>query len=204
MSTLNLNDPLSSALFGKTRIAVLSLLYGHVDETFYLRQIVRTTGSGLGAVQREVAHLTKAGIVKRMLRGSQVYYQANPQCAIFDDLKRLITKTSGMGDILRSALEPLSDHIRVAFIYGSVARSQVRNISDVDLMVIGDTTFQEVVSALSPAQETISREINPTVYPPSEFRKKLLAGHHFLQTVMSGSKLFIKGDQRELTRMVKE
>jgi hypothetical protein len=41
---------LSSILFGKTRRAILSLLYGHPDESYYLRQIVRTTGFGLGPV----------------------------------------------------------------------------------------------------------------------------------------------------------
>ena len=39
-------------MFGKTRQAVLSLLYGHADESFYLRQIVRVAGGGMGAVQR--------------------------------------------------------------------------------------------------------------------------------------------------------
>jgi transposase-like protein len=54
MSTLIVTDNLSKTLFSKTRRAVLSLLYSHVDDAFYLRQIVRTAGVGLGAVQREL------------------------------------------------------------------------------------------------------------------------------------------------------
>jgi len=52
MSTINKNESLSATLFGKTRRAVLALLYSHVDESFYLRQIVRAAGVGMGAVQR--------------------------------------------------------------------------------------------------------------------------------------------------------
>jgi hypothetical protein len=76
--------------------------------------------------------------------------------------------------------------------------------SDVDLMVIGKTGFSEVVSALDNAQQLIGREINPTVYPSSEFQLKLSKGHHFLTTVLSETKLFLIGDQRELARLAKK
>ena len=72
MDTRYQYDGLGSVLFGKTRRAVLSHLYGHVDEAFYLRQIVRDTGTGLGAVQREVAKLHTAGILTRERQGHQV------------------------------------------------------------------------------------------------------------------------------------
>ena len=79
-------------------------------------------------------------------------------------------KTAGVGEVLREALAPLADRISVAFIYGSVARAEQRSSSDVDLMVVGDVSFGEVVSALETAQKTLAREINPTVYSPAEFR----------------------------------
>ena len=58
MSTHPHRDNLSETLFGKTRRAVLSLLYSHIDDAFYLRQIVRAAGVGLGAVQRELKQLS--------------------------------------------------------------------------------------------------------------------------------------------------
>ncbi|MBI4490867.1 MAG: winged helix-turn-helix transcriptional regulator, partial [Deltaproteobacteria bacterium] len=198
MDTTSPNDSLSAALFGKTRRAVLSLLYSHADEAFYLRQLARAAGVGLGAVQREVKRLSEAGILQRTGRGQHVYYQANPQCPLFSELRSLVVKTSGVGDVLRSALTPLSSRVRVAFIYGSVARRTERRDSDVDVMVVGDVTFGEVVSALRPAQETLGREINPTVYPPGEFRSKLRANHHFLKSVVRETRLFLIGDEREL------
>jgi predicted nucleotidyltransferase/DNA-binding transcriptional ArsR family regulator len=204
MSTDNITDTLSAALFGKTRLAVLSLLYSHVDEAFYLRQIVRRVSAGLGAVQRELSTLTKAGIVVRMVRGRQVYYQANSQCPIFPELKGLIMKTSGAADVLKSSLGLLADRIDAAFIYGSVARSEENRQSDMDLLVVGEVPFAEVVSALDQAQNILGREINPAVYPRAEFVSKLSAGHHFLKTVMAGPKLFIIGDRRELTRLAKK
>jgi len=201
MSTLPFASNLSSALFGRTRRAVLALLYGHPDEAYYLRQLVRSAGLGLGAVQREVARLAGAGIIQRTARGRQVYYQANPGCPLFAELKSLVVKTAGAGDVLRAALVPLAGQIRVAFIYGSFARTEQKSTSDVDLMVIGDATFGDVVSALGAAQETLSREINPTVYLPSEFKSKLKANHHFLSSVVKNEKVFVIGDAHELARL---
>ncbi len=204
MSTNGFKDNISQTLFGKARQAVLSLLYSHADEAFYVRQIVRTAGVGVGAVQRELKELSDAGIIERIVRGRQVYYQANPRCPIFEELKALVNKTVGIAAILQAALTPLADRIRLAAIYGSVARSEERRGSDVDLLVVGDVTFAEVVSALDHAQKTINREINPTVYPPDEFRSRLLTGHHFLTGILKKPVLFLIGDERELERMAKK
>ena len=204
MSTLPSTDNLSRTLFSKTRRAVLSLLYSHVDEAFYLRQIARAAGVGLGAVQRELKQLSDAGIIQRVVRGQQVYYQADPRCPVFAELKKLVVKTVGVGAALQAALVPLGDRINVAFIYGSIARSEERQNSDVDVLVVGKVTFGEIVSSLKEAQKTIGREINPTVYPPAEFRSKLAAGHHFLNAVLKEPMLFLIGDKRELARLAKK
>ncbi len=202
MSTPFKTDSLSATLFGKTRRAVLALLYSHVDELFYFRQIARTAGVGLGAVQRELKKLSEAGIIRRTVRGQQVYYQANPECPVYAELKSLVVKTVGVGDVLRAALAPVADRINVAFLFGSLVRGEERSSSDTDVMVVGDVTFAEVVSVLGSVQETVRREINPLVYPPEEFRIKLAADHHFLKQVLEGPKSFLVGDEHELAKLV--
>lgn len=208
MSTNKLNaemmvnkDYLSETLFGKTRRSVLSILYGHVDESFYLRQLARVAGGGMGAVQREVKALTAAGIIVRTGKNMQTYYQANSSCPIFGELKSIIMKTAGIGDLMKVALTPLAERIQIAFVYGSLVRGDENRRSDVDIMIIGDVTFAEVVERISNVQQTINREINPTVYPVEEFQKKLAAGHHFIKSVYECEKLFLIGDKHDLARM---
>lgn len=201
MSTQVSSFSLSNVLFGRTRRAILGLLYGHPDEAYYLRQLVRSAGLGLGAAQREVKRLAEAGIIRRTVQGHQVYYQANPECPLFGELKSLVVKTAGAADALRDGLASLGSRIRVAFIYGSVAGLKQKSGSDVDLMVIGDVSFGDVVAALGAAQELLHREINPTVYSPAEFKRKLKARHHFLSSVLKTEKVFVMGDQHELARL---
>jgi DNA-binding transcriptional ArsR family regulator len=199
-------DPTSSAtvLFGKTRRSVLALLFGHPDEAFHMRQIARLAGVGQGAVQRELRRLSRAGIVTRRVEGRHVYYQANPGCPIFAELRGIVVKTMGIADVLRTALAGVADSIRFAFLYGSVVRGSFQLSSDVDVLVVGRVTFAEVVAALAPTQEMLQREVNPSVYPPEEFQKKLMDGNHFLTTVIHEPKVFLVGGENELAEVVGE
>lgn len=197
-------DPLATALLGKTRQAVLALLFGHTDRAFYLRQIVRLTGAGHGAVQRELARLVAVGILKRSADGHQVYFRVNSDCPIFADLKGLLLKTAGVAGVLREHLQPLTARIVVAFLYGSLAAGRESAESDVDVLVVGKVSFGDVVKALAPAQDMLAREVNPTIYPPAEFRRKLAKGYHFIRAVLDGPKVFLVGSADELTRLAEE
>ncbi len=204
MGTIIRNDRVGAALFSKNRRAILALLYGHADREFYLRQIVRASGGGLGAVQRELKQLVAAGLIRRTPRDKQVYFQADPDCPVFEELRSLVVKTAGVADVLKAGLGPLADRILVAFVFGSVARCEEKRGSDVDILVVGDVSFSEVVASLADAQDNLRREVNPTVYPPDEFKSKVAGGHHFLRTVQRQPKIFLIGDEGELAGLVAE
>ena len=204
LPTMGSPSPALLPLFGKTRQALLALLYTHADEAHLQESLIHLAALGRGTVQRELDFLTRAGIVCRTVRGRQVYFQANPDCPIYPELRGLIVKTVGVAGVLRGALVPLAERIRAAFIYGSVARGGERRGSDIDVMIIGEVSFAEITDALAHTQEMIGREVNPSVYPPAEFRSKVAAKHHFLNTVLKGEKIFLIGDERELARLAKK
>lgn len=200
----SINSGIGAALFGKVRSAVMALLFCHSDRSFYLREIIRHVGVGQGAAQRELNHLFKVGLLKRWRVGNQVHYQANADSSIFEEIKSLMTKTAGLADSLVISLEPLGSRIDIAFVYGSGAKGAETAESDVDVMVIGNVTFSEVVDHLFEAQAEIGREINPSVYPTKEFQKKVSQGDYFLARLMDEPKIFLIGDEDELGRLVKE
>jgi predicted nucleotidyltransferase len=202
MGTQTLSDDLAAALFPESRRAILGLLYSHPDEAFYLRQIVDRAGLAIGQTQRELKRLTAAGIVERSERGRHVYFQANERCSIYDELKAIVAKTSGAAAAIAKGLEPLADRIRLAFVFGSVARSEQTRASDIDLMVVGEASFAEVASAIRNAEQLLRREINLTVYPVREFRARIQQGHSFLTRVIEGKKLFIMGGADELDALL--
>ena len=192
---------MSEILFGHTRGAVLGLLFGHTDESFYIRQIARDTGISTGALQRELEQLAEIGLISRTKVGNQVFYHANAASPVFQEIRSLVTKTVGVIGALRSALAPLASRIQVAFVFGSVARREETAASDIDLMVIGDTTFDEAISAISAAQSALAREINPSIYSPTEFKAKLKKGNHFLTSIIKSEKMFVIGTEDELRNL---
>ncbi len=192
---------LCSGLFGKTRQAVLALLYGRADSSFYTKQILDAVRIGRGTVQRELKNLTDTGIIIREVQGRQVYYRANARCPIFDELKNIVRKTFGMADIIRQSLATNADKIRVAFIFGSVARSTDDRRSDIDLMMVGKISFGDAVSLLTPAEQKLGREVNLVVYPIAEFKKKVKEDHYFVKTVLEDEKIFVIGDEDELRKL---
>ena len=194
-------NSLCSGLFSKTRQAVLALLYGRADTSFYTKQILDAVKIGRGSVQRELKNLTDAGIITREVQGRQVYYRANTRCPIFDELRIIVRKTFGLADVIRQSLATSADKIRVAFIFGSIATSTDDRRSDIDLMVVGKISFGDVVSLLTPAEEELGREVNPVVYPIAEFKRKVKEDHHFVKTVLEDEKIFVIGDEDELRKL---
>ena len=198
MSSLATKPSPHRGLFGRTRSSLLAALYGHPGETFHLRQLVRAVGSGHGAVQRELAQLTEMGLITRSTQGNQVLYRANAQSPVFAEIKSLIAKTQAFtircGKLWRPSVPRSRLHSCTARWRG--ARDPPN--SDVDLMILADATFSDIVAALSPAQKALGREINPTVFSTSELRTKVAAGDHFLKQVLSGKKIFVIGTKDEL------
>jgi predicted nucleotidyltransferase len=202
MVTITRNS-VGDLLFGRTRQAVLGLLFMRPDESFHLRQIVRLTGSGLGPVQREVSKLATAGLVLREQRGRQVFYSVNRTSPVYEELRGLVLKTAGLAELLREALMPLRDRIRCAFVFGSFARGEHGRDSDLDLMVIGEAQLAELAKALGGTQRRLGREVNPTVYRAGELARKLAEGHHFVTEVVAGPKIYLLGDDDELRRVAR-
>lgn len=191
-------------LFGsKLRAKVLGWLFLHPDERYFVRQLKGLLDEDSTNISRELARLEKMGILTCQTEGRQKYYQVNSQCPVFSELEGLIRKTTGLTDILRDAFKPLSKKIKIAFIYGSMAKGSIKSQSDVDVMVIGSSTFGQVVDAIGDAQKQLGREVNPTVYPVKEWKEKLAEKHHFVTSVSKSTKIFIIGTEDGLARIAK-
>ena len=121
---------LSEVLFSKTQRQVLGLLFGHPEKSFYSKEIFRFAGVGIGSVHRELEKLSTVGLLTVEKVGNQKHYQANEKSPIFEELKGLIQKTFGLADVLKETLSAHSDIIKLAFIYGSVAKGTDRASSD--------------------------------------------------------------------------
>lgn len=190
---------LADALFSKVQQRVLSVLFGQPDRSFYSREIIRLAHSGVGAVQRELMRLETAGLVTVVRIGNQKHYQANGAAPIFSELRGIVLKTFGLATVLQQALAGLSDRIRIAFIFGSVARGEDTARSDVDVLIIADALgYPEVYAALAVVEPQLGRPVNPTLYDEADWRRKQAEGSAFVTRVWAQPKIWIVGSEDEL------
>jgi len=192
---------LETILGSKLRAKVLGWLFSHPDERYFVRQLTSLLKEDSTNVSRELIRLEKTGVLVSTKEGKQKYYQTNRKSPVYNELHGLIIKTTGVADVLRSALAPALEKIKVAFIFGSIASGNEDKASDIDVMVVGDISFGDVVSLLSKTEEKLGREINSVVYPIAEFKKKVKEDHHFVKTVLEEEKIFLVGDEGELRRL---
>lgn len=195
---------LATELLGASRTAILSTLLLRPEDALHVREIARVTGISPGTLHRELRALAELGLLSRRETGRQVSYSANRDAAVFKDLASLLRKTAGLGDVLKAALVPLVDRIRLAFVYGSMASGSARAHSDVDLMLLGSLTFAEVVKAVHPAQTTIGREINPTVMSVAEFNRRRRERDGFVMSVSKAPKIWLFGDNDDFAKLGKD
>ena len=187
-------DRLATTLFGNTRRNVLAKLFLEPQRDFRLRELARLTGISAGSVQHELRQLVAADIASRDEKGGLVTYRANPRCPIFEALRTIVEKTSGIDDLVREALRPATAKIRFAFIYGSIAKGVNRARSDLDLLVVGSIEFADLVRLLASVEERIAREISPRLFSEKEFRLRLKRRDRFLTAVMEGPRIAVLGN----------
>jgi predicted nucleotidyltransferase len=190
---------ISNALFSKVQQRVLALIFGHPERSFYTSEIVRRIRSGTGAVERELSRLERSGLVSVERIGNQKHFRANRESPVFAELQGLVLKTVGLTEPLRKVLQPYSNKIKVAFVYGSVAKGSDTAQSDIDLMVIGDElTYSDLYSALQNAESLLQRKVNPLFLSVKDWKRKASQKDSFTNKVKAQRKLFILGSEEAI------
>jgi len=190
---------LADALLTKTQQRVLGALFGQPDRSFYASELIRDTGTGSGAAQRELAKLEESGLIVARRIGHQKHYQANTASPLYSEVRSIVLKTVGLAEPLRDALKSVSSGIRAAFVYGSVAKATDQSASDIDLMIISDSlSYGDVFGALDRVTRALGREVNPTVYTAAEFSKRAKKKNAFVTRVIEQPKLWVIGSEHDL------
>lgn len=186
---------IADALFSATQQRVLALLFGQPARSFFTNELIGLVGAGSGAVQREVKRLVESGLVTVTRLGSQKHYQANPAAPIFKELRGIVTKTLGPAEVLRAALVSLGDAVRLALVYGSVAKGSDTAHSDIDLLIVSNVlTLEQVYAVLIPVEQQLGRSVSPTLYTVAEFRRRRAGGNPFLTKVLAGTIIRLTDD----------
>ena len=182
--------PLADALFGKTKKAVIGILFSKPESPVHLRELARLAHVSAPMMSHELNTLVAAGIVTSRKDGNRLSFQANKSCPIFEELRGISRKTAGVVDVIRNALA--GQDIDVTFIFGSVAKGKEGSESDIDLMVIGDIDSFELNGLIAPLEDELRRPIHLSHYGRDEWQT--VCKDRIVSKITQGLKIMVIGD----------
>jgi len=172
------------------------------SDGLHLREIARRAGVSSSEAKRELDILASVGVLRAEKKGNLSLFYLEEACPFLQELKGIYSKTEGVFAQLKKALGKLKG-IEYAFVFGSFARGEYGEKSDVDLMIVGTPNMNELNARIMRVEEDVSREINYSVYSPEEFhRKATISG--FLSEIISNNKVIIFGEEDEFKRFVEK
>jgi len=191
---------IADALFSRTQQRVFSLVFGQPERAFATSELIALAGVGSGAVQRELQGLLDSQLVIATTTGRHKRYQANAASPIFHELRAIVDKTAGVPGRLRAALTTLGDSVRLAVLFGSVAKRTDTATSDIDVLVVSDDlTLDAVFTALQDAERDLGRRVSPTLYTGDEFRRRRRSNHPFLTRMLEGPHVVLVGTEHAVS-----
>jgi len=171
------------------------------DKEYYTRELEKKFSTNAGNLSRELRRIETTGLIKSRPIGNLLLYSANRNSNLFEEFSQLVLKTVGV-DYLLEPFIITDKKILSAFIYGSYAKQQFDSISDIDLFVLidksDDVFYEEFIQRLDNAERIIGREINAEIILKSELANKLKSNDPYYQDILTGPKIFIKGEENDL------
>ncbi|WP_297550558.1 nucleotidyltransferase domain-containing protein [Thermococcus sp.] len=94
-------------------------------------------------------------------------------------------KAQALDEFLRVLRKRFDDSIEEVILFGSYARGDYDEESDIDLLIIGEVDFNELMDVVTDILLKYGELISPIVIKPEEFKRRK---DSFIKTVMSEGK----------------
>ena len=94
-------------------------------------------------------------------------------------------KAQALNEFLRALRERFGDSIEEVILFGSYARGDYDEGSDIDVLIIGEVDFDELMDVVTEVLLKYGELVSPIVIKPKEFKGRKGS---FIKTVMSEGK----------------
>lgn len=178
---------------------LLQVFFQDPDRRLYTRELSKLLNKEPGYFQRILNNLVEEGVLIDEREANLRYFKLNKDYPLYDELKRIVSKTLGIEMKLKELVSELK-HIKHAFIFGSIASGTEKGHSDIDLMLIGKADQEILTEKISKIENELSRIINYHIYHKEEVLTKLQEKNDFIIKIFKDSKIILKGDIDEFTK----
>ncbi|HET7713298.1 MAG TPA: winged helix-turn-helix domain-containing protein [Patescibacteria group bacterium] len=188
---------LSELFLSKVRVKLLELFLSQPDNIYYVREIVRAVGEQINAVRAELSRMEKIGLLSSEWRANRKYYSVKKDYLFFDELLRLVNKTTGLGGALVRDRVRLGK-IKYAMLSGGYVRGLKPGPNDVELLLVGVVVLPQLTLIVKEQEAKLGREINYTVMSDEEYEFRKTRRDPFVIGLLEKSRVMLIGDEMEM------
>ncbi len=190
---------LKDLFISKTRVKLLQVFLSNPGRIFYVRELVRLVNEQINAVRAELSRMEKAAMVTSEARANRKFYGFRKDYIYYDELTRLVTKSTGLGGSIIKERNKLGK-IKYASLSGGFIRRRPVGPTDVDLLVVGSVVLPQLAQLVKENEGQVDREINYTVMTEEEFTFRKRRGDPFIRNILERPKVLLVGDEDEMVR----
>jgi len=190
---------LTQLIPSKVRRKILALYFHNIDQTYYLREIVRLTNEEVNAVKRELDILHNAKVLTREKRTNKVFYALSKSFSLYDEFVRIFTKDTSLATLIYKNASRLG---KIKFIAVSTKFSKKTQIKEDEIYVlfVGIVVIPEVESIMQAARKEFGWEINYTVMTEDEIQFRKKNNDPFLWKFLKQPKVMLVGHEEDLLK----
>jgi predicted nucleotidyltransferase len=194
------DDQLPRVLASRALAYLILYFVVHPDATPHFRALQRATGISSRSLQHELARLQELGMLQSERDGRLVRFRRVADHPRWSALREMVREFAAPGAVLRIAIADVPG-IEAAFIYGSCARGEMDERSDIDVFLIGEGLEETepelaLVAGTSEASVLLGHEVNVTRYTQQKLERRRHGG--FLRSVLAGPKEWLVGSDAVL------
>ena len=190
---------LKDLFISKTRVKLLQTFLNNPGRIFYVRELVRTVGEQINAVRAELARMERSGMVSSEARANRKFYGFRKDYVFYDELSRLVAKSSGLGGAIIKERNKLGK-IKYASLSGTYIKRRPVGPTDVDLLIVGSVVLPQLAQLVKENENVIGREVNYSVMTEEEFTFRKRRGDPFIRNILEKPKVLLIGDEDEMVR----
>jgi len=173
----------------------------HPDDAVHVRELRRLTGLGMGSLQAELKRLVRLELLSTKREANRVLYRLEFGRPRWRAFREVLATTAAPAELLRAAFAGVVG-VDAAFIFGSEARGDTRDDSDIDLFIIGrDDVHHAVSQALTEIELLLRREIDVMEYTADRALGRMRKGSAFFHRVFMEPKVWVAGTPDTLVQL---
>lgn len=184
---------MSELLGGSARYKALRCVYEQPTRAFGTRELAAAAGIDPANASRWLRRWSEVGLVeKRIERGAPVF-QASRNASLAP-LAQLLQQDTRTRQLLASQVDTLGEKVEAAAIFGSAARGDSAEDSDIDLLLLTDLPQLKTQALFKGAGRELGRPVNVLAYAPSAWREAIRKKDAFVLEILNSPMVLLKGD----------